>query len=264
MILIQGAVCAVRNVLKCGQLSGAWNFLYSGMENCESAAPRPRFPQIPPQAALRRSLRRVRRAAPGQPDIRFRAAVARLSDPCGPADGQAERFAGCRADGSLQKMEQRKRLPRKEPCVVDDERCAGGAPKNLRAVFRGAEHGQRLALCGTDEVLRAGRKAEVVAGVPELAFFGTGTQRTNLRVGDQRRLGTERRTRVNRRGGKTIRPSRAQQGDANTFRPPLGLRQSFAQDAPQGCESIFAKLPVFTARPLKFEVQHAVVDSNSR
>ena len=103
-------MCAVRDVLKCGQLSGAWNFLYSGTENCESAAPRPRFPQIPPQAALRRSLRRVRRAAPGQPDIRFRAAVARLSDPCGPADGQAERFAGCRADGSRQKMEQRKRL----------------------------------------------------------------------------------------------------------------------------------------------------------
>ena len=50
-------------------------------------------------------------------------------------------------------------------------------PRTCGAVFRGAEaeRGQRLALRGTDKVLRAGhrRKAEVVAGVPELAFFGT-------------------------------------------------------------------------------------------
>ena len=51
-------------------------------------------------------------------------------------------------------------------------------PRTCGAVFRGAEaeHGQRLALRGTDKVLRAGRKAEVVAGVPELTFFGTGVR----------------------------------------------------------------------------------------
>ena len=43
------AACAVCNVLKRRQFSGARNFLYSGAENCESAAPGSRSPQIPPQ-----------------------------------------------------------------------------------------------------------------------------------------------------------------------------------------------------------------------
>ena len=62
----QGAACAVCNILKCQQLSGARNFLYSGAEYCESAAPGPRFPLIPPQGPPpgRRALRRT--AAPGK------------------------------------------------------------------------------------------------------------------------------------------------------------------------------------------------------
>ena len=59
-------VCAVCNILKHQQLSGARNFLYSGAENCESAAPGPRFPQISPQGPPpgRSALRRT--AAPGK------------------------------------------------------------------------------------------------------------------------------------------------------------------------------------------------------
>ena len=66
------AAYAVCNVLKRRQLSGARNFLYPGAENRESAAPGPRFPQIPPQGPLpgRRALRRT--AAPGKKTWRGR------------------------------------------------------------------------------------------------------------------------------------------------------------------------------------------------
>ena len=134
--------------------------------------------------------------------------------------------------------------PGQEPCVVDDERWAGGVTDKL--VPRcglprgGAEHGRRFAFRGADKALRTGRRrnAEVAANVPELAFSGAGDAADGP---DGRGPGTAaaremagRRTRVDRRcdGGK--RPPRSMRSRATRALPPPGLRQLFAQGARQG------------------------------
>ena len=86
------AACAIRNVLKCGQLSGARNFLSPGAENCEFSRRERRFRGFRPKP--RHGPARAEFAARRQGNVRFRAAIACPPDPCGPADRQPERFAG--------------------------------------------------------------------------------------------------------------------------------------------------------------------------